>query len=102
MSMWTHITACMSVETGIVAKKPELKKQVKEYLDKAPKITGSEGPADVFVNIQGGYSFYTSRDCDRCKYKDSIIELKGENGDDYMMCSAPINMIVLPSIKHEL
>ena len=61
MSMWTHITACMSVETGIVAKKPELKKQVKEYLDKAPKITGSEGPADVFVNIQSGYSFYTSR-----------------------------------------
>ena len=89
MSMWTHITACMSVETDIVAKKPELKKQVKEYLDKAPKITGSEGPADVFVNIQGGYSFYTSRDCDRCKYKDSIIELKDENGDDYMMCSAP-------------
>ena len=89
MSMWTHITACMSVETGIVAKKPALKKQVKEYLDKAPKMTGSEGPADVFVNIQGGYSFYTSHDCDRCKYKDSIIELKDENGDDYMMCSAP-------------
>ena len=89
MSMWTHITACMSVETGIVAKKPALKKQVKEYLDKAPKMTGSEGPADVFVNIQGGYSFYTSCDCDRCKYKDSIIELKDENGDDYMMCSAP-------------
>ena len=91
MSMWTHITACMSVETGIVAKKPELKKQVKEYLDKAPKITGSEGPANVFVNIQGGYSFYTSCDCDRCKYKDSIIELKDENGNDYMMCSAPDN-----------
>lgn len=89
MSMWTHITACMSVETGIVAKKPALKKQVKEYLDKAPKITGSEGPADVFVNIQGGYSFYTSCDCDRCKYKDNIIELKDENGDDYMTCSAP-------------
>ena len=89
MSMWTHITACMSVETGIVAKKPELKKQVKEYLDKAPKITGSEGPADVFVNIQGGYSFYTSCDCDRCKYKDSIIERKDEDGNDYMMCSAP-------------
>ena len=89
MSMWTHITACMSVETGIVAKKPELKKRVKEYLDKAPKITGSEGPADVFVNIQGGYSFYTSHDCDRCKYRDSIIELKDENGDDYTMCSAP-------------
>ena len=87
MSMWTHITACMSVETGIVAKKQELKKQVKEYLDKAPKITGSEGPADVFVNIQGGYSFYTSHDCDRCKYKDSIIELKDENGDDYITCS---------------
>ena len=87
MSMWTHITACISVETGIVAKKPVLKRQVKEYLTKAPKITGSEGPADVFVNIQSGYSFYTSRDCEHCKYKDSIIELKDENGDDYMTCS---------------
>ena len=89
MSMWTHITACMSVETGIVAKKPELRRRVKEFLKSAPEITGSEGPADIFVNIQGGYNFYTSHDCDRCKYKDSIIELKDENGDDYMMCSAP-------------
>ena len=89
MSMWTHITACMSVETGIVAKKPELRRRVKEFLKSAPEITGSEGPADVFVNIQGGYNFYTNRDCDRCKYKDSIIELKDEDGNDYMMCSAP-------------
>ena len=89
MSMWTHITACMSVETGIVVKKPELRRRVKEFLKSAPEITGSEGPADIFVNIQGGYNFYTSHDCDRCKYKDSIIELKDEDGNDYMMCSAP-------------
>lgn len=90
MSMWTHITACMSVETGIIAKKPALKKQVKEFLEKAPKITGSEKNADVFVNIQSGYDWYMSRDCDHCKYKDTIIELKGQDdGEDYMMCGGP-------------
>lgn len=89
MSMWTHITACMSVETGIVAKKPELRRQVKEFLKSAPEITGSEGPADVFVNIPSGYDYYISCDCDHCKYKDTIIELKDKDGEDYMMCNSP-------------
>lgn len=60
MSYWTHITACLSVETGIVAKKPQLLKQVKEYLKNAPKITGSESNADVFVNVQKGYDLFGS------------------------------------------
>lgn len=90
MSMWTHITACMSIDTGIVVKKPELRRRVKEFLKGAPEITGSEGSADVFVNISSGYDYYTSRDCDHCKYKDTIIELKGQDdGEDYMMCSGP-------------
>lgn len=60
MSCWTHITACFSVETGIVAKKPEVLKQVKSYLEDAPKITGSESDADIFVNVQTGYDLFGS------------------------------------------
>lgn len=88
MSCWTHITACLSVETGIVAKKPELKRRVKEFLKNAPEITGSEGPADVFVNIQSGYDWYMSRDCERCKYRDSLRDII-ENGEEYQECDAP-------------
>lgn len=88
MSCWTHITACLSVETGIVAKKPELKRRVKEFLKNAPEITGSEGPADVFVNIQSGYDWYMSRDCERCKYRDSLRDII-ENGEEYQECDSP-------------
>lgn len=89
MSCWTHITACLSVETGMVVKKPELKRRVKEVLKDAPKITGSEGPADVFVNIQSGYNFYKSQDCENCKYKDSLREITTINGEEYQECNAP-------------
>ena len=34
MSCWTHITACLSVETGIVAKKPQLFKEIAEKAKK--------------------------------------------------------------------
>lgn len=88
MSCWTHITACLSVETGMVEKKPTLKKKVKEYLKEAPKITGSEADADVFVNIQSDHNFWTSRDCKHCKYKDTIKDIK-VNGEDWIECDAP-------------
>lgn len=88
MSRWTHITACMSVETGIVEKRAEMKKQIKKYLKKAPKITGSEGPADVFVNIPSGYDFYTSHDCVHCKYKDTLVDVLID-GKEYTECDAP-------------
>lgn len=60
MSCWTHITACFSVDTGIIAKKAEVLKRVKSYLKTAPKITGSESDADIFVNVQKGYDVFGS------------------------------------------
>ena len=90
MSSWTHITACLSVETGMVEKRPELRKKIKQFLKDAPKITGSEGPADVFINIQSGYNFSTSHDCEHCKYKDSLHDII-ENGKEYQECDAPEN-----------
>lgn len=55
MSQWTHITACMSVDTCTENKK-RIKKSIIEYIDKAPKITGSEADADVYINLQRGYN----------------------------------------------
>ena len=88
MSCWTHITACLSVETGMVAKRPELRKRIKEFLKDAPKITGSEGPADIFVNIQSGYNFSMSHDCKHCKYKDSLRDIIVDE-KEYQECDAP-------------
>lgn len=90
MSHWTHITACLSVETGITAKKRVLKRKVEVILAQAPKITGSEGNADVFVNIQSGHNFSTSYDCEHCKYSGSLHDII-ENGKEYQECDAPEN-----------
>lgn len=81
MSRWAHITACISFETEMVMKKPELKKYIQTRLNEGPKITGSEHNADIFVNIQGGYNWYVSRDCEHCKYRDELI-----NVDDTEIC----------------
>lgn len=91
MSMWTHITACLSVETGFVMKKGDLKREIQKELRHAPKITGSERDADIYVNVQSGYNFWMSYDCDHCKYKDTRVEYKDEDGDDCMKCDAPEN-----------
>lgn len=87
MSMWTHITACLSVNTGLIESPKELKKHVKQVLKKAPKITGSEKNADVFVNIQSGYNFSMSHDCDHCEYNNDIKDT--DDGEEYKVCGAP-------------
>lgn len=89
MSCWTHITACLSVETGIIEKRSELKRRIQRFLKYAPKITGSEGPADVFVNVQSGHNFFISHDCEHCRYKDSLRDVV-ENGEKFKKCDAPV------------
>lgn len=85
MSSWTHITSCMSVDTYKVCK--NLKKSVKSYLRDAPKITGSEGDADIFVNIQNGYNYWTNYDCEHYRYR---FTLRDDPDDDCMnICDAP-------------
>lgn len=91
MSMWTHITACLSVETGLVMKKGDLKRELQKELRHAPKITGSERDADVYVNVQSGYNFWMSHDCDHCKYKDTLKEITDKDGNTYSNCDAPDN-----------
>ena len=55
MSRWTHITSCMSVDTCIENKK-RIKKSIIDYINNAPKITGSERDAEVYVTLQRGYN----------------------------------------------
>ncbi len=90
MSSWTHITACLSIETNIIAPKSELRKQIKTILKTAPKITGSEQNADIFINIQSGYTWFISHDCEHCKYKETLrkVIIDGEEGQE---CDAPDN-----------
>lgn len=90
MSCWTHITACLSVETEMLRKKPELKREIQKIIRQGPKITGSERNADIFVNIPSGYNWFVSHDCEHCKYKETLrtITIDGEEGQE---CDAPDN-----------
>lgn len=83
MSSWTHITSCLSIDTCIES--DDIINIVKDYLNKGPQITGSEGNADVFVNLQSGYNVYLTGDCGRCEYKDSFKKTE----DNIFECNAP-------------
>lgn len=62
----------------------DIQKYVEEALKDAPEITGSEGPASVFVNVEPGWNVSTGCDCGRCQYKDAI-----KYCDDGPECNAP-------------
>ena len=90
MSCWTHITACLSVETDMLRKKPELKREIQKIIRQGPKITGSERNADIFVNVPSGYNWFISYDCEHCKYKETLrtITIDGKKGQE---CDGPEN-----------
>lgn len=83
MSSWTHIVAVLHVDTYIMC--DDIEQRVTEMLEDAPKITGSEGPASVFVNVLPGHNFSTSSDCRRCEFGNTRVHLK-EGG---FTCDAP-------------
>lgn len=75
MSRWTHITSCMSVDTCIENRK-RVKKSIINYINKAPKITGSEHDAEVYVTLQRGYnisSWKQDKKGDFIKYQSCIV-----------------------------
>ena len=88
MSCWTHITACLSIDTDCIANRRELMRQIKINLDNAPLITGSEQNADIFINIPSGYNCMISHDCDHCKYGDTHKEYT-RHGKAYESCDSP-------------
>lgn len=83
MSNWTHITACIYLETCIQSK--DIEQVVREILQKAPKITGSEGDADVFVNALSGYNLLTCVGCGLCPFEQSRRKTK----EGLSICNAP-------------
>lgn len=82
MSFWTHIVGVMHVET--YAEVDDIKAYVEEALKGAPKITGSEMDASVFVNIEPWHNVSTNCDCGRCQYKETL-----KFYDDGFECDAP-------------
>lgn len=82
MSYWTHIVGVMHVDT--YREVDDVRKLVEDALKDAPEITGSEGSASVFVNQEPGYNLFTSCDCGRCQYKDTIAYL-----EDGFECDSP-------------
>ena len=63
MSKWAHIVASIDVDT--FKESHTIKEDVEKMLEDAPKITGSEGPADVFVNVLSGYTITTHDENDK-------------------------------------
>jgi hypothetical protein len=74
MSHWTHIVAVLDIDTYI--NDYNIQNIVECKLKNAPKITGSEGNADIFINVSPDYNHHISADCEHCKYKDTIIHYK--------------------------
>ena len=105
MSMWTHITACISVETGIEEK--DIRRRVRSYISKGPKITGSEMDADIFINVPSGHNVWMSADCDHCPYGHTRKWVgKGEfectHPDSYKCQSGEYQTCVVISIQGDL
>ena len=84
MSRWTHITACLSVDTFEENRK-SIKKSIVDYIDKAPKITGSEADADIYLNLQRRYnisSWKQNKHGDFMTYQSCIvISIQGDLRD---------------------
>jgi hypothetical protein len=59
-----HIDTYVEVE--------DIEAYVEDKLKNAPKITGSERDADIFVNAEPGRNISVSKDCARCDYGGTI------------------------------
>jgi len=74
MSHWTHIVAAIDIET--YKEDNNIKTIVEKLLQNAPKITGSERDANVFVNVLSGYNYWIGADCKHCEYGNTITRLE--------------------------
>lgn len=81
MSYWTHIVGILHVDTYL--NEDDIASVVQKALEGAPRITGSEGPAEIFVNAEPGYCVWIGCDCFRCEHYGGKCETGG------FWCSAP-------------
>ena len=71
MSRWTQIVAAIEIDTW--KNKRDIKKYVEDIIKKSPSITGSEGNADIFVNIKSGHNLSIGRDQYQTRLLISIV-----------------------------
>lgn len=82
MSYWTHIVGVIHAET--YKEVDDIEAYARQALKGAPEITGSEGPASVFVNSERWHNVSTNMDCQRCEHRDSV-----KYYEDGFECDAP-------------
>lgn len=107
MSRWTYITACISADTCLDESKSEIRKRVKKVLKTAPKITGSERDADIFINFQSGYNTSIGKDCNHCKFGASVTCLEDggfscDGPDDYICPDSKYQTCIVMSVQGDL
>ena len=81
MSWWTYIIGSIDVDT--LEERHDIKEYVEELVKNAPPITGSEGNADVFVNVRSGHSVTIMPDCPLCPF------FGGYDSEDNEICRMP-------------
>lgn len=76
---WTHILAVLEVETYIHSS--DLASEVEDYLKDAPKITGENNDAKIFVNARCKWNPETSKFDDDCYETRAVITVVGDLQD---------------------
>lgn len=76
MSRWTHIVGAIHIDTWKACN--NIEKYIESKLKNAPEITGSEGSATVFVNIENGYCMF----CNGREFQTrAIVTIQGDLRD---------------------
>lgn len=74
MSRWTHLAGALIVETFEEIPVESANAYFTNKLEKAPKITGSERDADLFLNVVPGYNSCTwNEDGAKVTFQSKII-----------------------------
>lgn len=92
MSIWTHITATVFIDT--CTNTEDIESYVKDSLKNAPRITGSEGDANVFVNAMVGYNESIYGDCDKCRFLLSDGNCSASVSDECVVSNYQTNVAI--------
>lgn len=82
MSQWTSIAGVVYLDTMLTI--PNIKEFVEKFLEYAPKITGSERNANIFVNVVNHNNFFDDAPCYSCVYGNTVKRL----GDNSFICKS--------------
>lgn len=72
MSLWTHVTGAIYVNMYTQSNEQTLN-HARHMLDNAPKVTGSEGDMQTYVNLLSGYSYVEFDNGVKRKWQTGVI-----------------------------